>query len=332
MSELAPGLFPSKRVLCPQTSSHRPLRGSVRDGVRAVGAPSEQLPGSAGEGTAGVCCPEDAALHGTQVLAAHGPCELAAGDRWPPCGTRSPVAGSGVRALPLGPRRTPAGLVMAGEHSTQGTCTPERGLDLGAVALREGTPRQENVRRGHLGPGPVGVVGTSSDSASLYLGCARSTVPGTRACQPPGCQRWARTAAVDLDPRAVEDVVSNKPGIPLITRLSERSVRVQNRYRRICTVRPRGRRHRHAVGESFEVDTGLLRMEQILRAHETPTPRGGLDPAIQSEWRGGHGRGPWAGGECPRWPPRRKSPPRRDARLRVPTVQRNLHLFRDSTA
>ncbi|XP_053063545.1 uncharacterized protein LOC128312685 isoform X1 [Acinonyx jubatus] len=249
MSELAPGLFSSKRVLCPRTRSHWPLRGSVRDGVRAVGAPSEQLPGSAGEGTAGVCCPEDAALHGTQVLAAHGPCELAAGDRWPPCGTRSQVAGSGVCALPLGPPRTPAGLVTAGERSTQGTFTPERGLDLGAVALREGTPRQENVRRGHLGPGLVGVVGTSSDSASLYLGCARSTVPGTRACQPPGRQRWARTAAVDLDPRAVEDVVSNKPGIPLITRVSERSVRVQNRYRRICTVRPRGRRHRHAVGK-----------------------------------------------------------------------------------
>ncbi|XP_046929590.1 uncharacterized protein LOC124507240 [Lynx rufus] len=220
MSELAPGLFSSKRVLCPQTSSHWPLRGSVRDRVRAVGAPSEQLPGSAGEGTAGVCCPEDAALHGTQVLAAHGPCELAAGDRWPPCGTWSQVAGSGVCALPLGPPRTPAGLVTAGERSTQGTFTPERGLDLGAVALREGTPRQENVRRGHLGPGPVGVVGTSSDSASLYLGCVRSTVPGTRACQPPGCQRWARTAAVDLNPRAVEDVVSNKPGIPLITRVN----------------------------------------------------------------------------------------------------------------
>ncbi|XP_043452060.1 uncharacterized protein LOC122492642 [Prionailurus bengalensis] len=206
-----------------------------------------------------------------QVLAAHGPCELAAGDRWPPCGTRSQVAGSGVCALPLGPPRTPAGLVTAGERSTQGTFTPERGLDLGAVALREGTPRQENVRRGHLGPGLVGVVGTSSDSASLHLGCARSTVPGTRACQPPGCQRWARTAAVDLDPRAVEDVVSNKPGIPLITRVSERSVRVQNRYRRICTVRPRGRRH--AVGKSFEVDTGLLRMEQILR-HTKPQHHG----------------------------------------------------------
>ncbi|XP_044896800.1 serine/threonine-protein phosphatase 2A 55 kDa regulatory subunit B delta isoform isoform X1 [Felis catus] len=170
------------------------------------------------------CCPEE--LSGptspnqrpipraslVSVLAAHGPCKLAAGDRWPPCGPWSQVAGSGVCALPLGPPCTPAGLVTAGEHSTQGTFTPERGLDLGAVALREGTPRQENVRRGHLGPGLVGVVGTSSDSASLYLGCARSTVPGTRACQPPGCQHWARTAAVDLDPRAVEDIVSNKPG------------------------------------------------------------------------------------------------------------------------